>query len=36
MPAFGFVVNGRGEILLIQRGYGERRGKWSLPGRPAG
>ena len=32
MPAFGLVVNDRSEILLIQRGYGERKGKWSLPG----
>ena len=32
MPAFGLVVNERNEILLIQRGYGSRRGKWSLPG----
>ncbi len=33
MPAaFGFVVNERNEILLIQRGYGSRKGKWSLPG----
>lgn len=32
MPAFGLVVNDRGEILLIQRGYGESKGKWSLPG----
>lgn len=32
MPAFGFVVNHRDEILLIQRGYGEGKGKWSLPG----
>lgn len=32
MPAFGFVVNDSGEVLLIQRGYGERKGKWSLPG----
>ncbi len=32
MPAFGLVVNDRGEILLIQRGYGSSRGKWSLPG----
>lgn len=31
-PAFGFVTNNRGEILLIQRGYGESKGKWSLPG----
>ena len=29
---FGFVVNKRNEILLIQRGYGKERGKWSLPG----
>ena len=32
MPAFGLVVNERGEILLIQRGYGSSKGKWSLPG----
>ena len=32
MPAFGLVVNDRGEILLIQRGYGGEKGKWSLPG----
>ena len=32
MPAFGLVVNDRGEILLIQRGYGSSKGKWSLPG----
>ena len=32
MPAFGFVVNSKNEILLIQRGYGKDRGKWSLPG----
>ena len=32
MPAFGLVVNNRGEILLIQRGYGKDKGKWSLPG----
>ena len=32
MPAFGLVVNGKDEILLIQRGYGKRKGKWSLPG----
>ena len=29
---FGLVVNNRNEILLIQRGYGEHKGKWSLPG----
>ncbi len=29
---FGLVVNGKNEILLIQRGYGSTRGKWSLPG----
>ena len=33
MPAgFGLVKNKRNEILLIQRGYGSNRGKWSLPG----
>ena len=32
MPAFGLVVNDRNEILLIQRGYGRSKGKWSLPG----
>ena len=32
MPAFGLVVSERNEILLIQRGYGKERGKWSLPG----
>ena len=33
MPAgFGFVVNDRNEILLIQRGYGKEKGRWSLPG----
>lgn len=33
MPAgFGLVTNDRNEILLIQRGYGGRKGKWSLPG----
>lgn len=33
MPAaFGLVFNDRGEILLIQRGYGSSKGKWSLPG----
>ena len=29
---FGLVVNDRNEILLIQRGYGKSKGKWSLPG----
>ena len=29
---FGLVVNDKNEILLIQRGYGKTRGKWSLPG----
>lgn len=32
MPAFGLVVNERNEILLIQRGFGKDRGRWSLPG----
>ena len=33
MPAgFGFVVNERNEVLLIQRGYGKQKGQWSLPG----
>ena len=32
MPGFALVVNSRNEILLIQRGYGRERGKWSLPG----
>ena len=33
MPAgFGLVINDQNEILLIQRGYGSRKGKWSLPG----
>ena len=32
MPAFGLVVNERNEILMIQRGYGSRKGQWSLPG----
>lgn len=32
MPAFGFVTNSKKELLLIQRGYGNRKGKWSLPG----
>ena len=30
--AFGLVVSERNEILLIQRGYGRSKGKWSLPG----
>lgn len=29
---FGLVVNKRREILLVQRGYGNSKGKWSLPG----
>ena len=29
---FGLVINKRNEILMIQRGYGSRKGKWSLPG----
>ena len=32
MPAFGLVVNGKREVLMIQRGYGRDKGKWSLPG----
>lgn len=32
MPGFGLVFNERNEILLIQRGYGKEKGKWSLPG----
>ena len=33
MPAaFGLVVNDRDEVLLVQRGYGKHKGKWSLPG----
>ena len=32
MPAFALVVNERNEVLLIQRGYGQEKGKWSLPG----
>ena len=32
MPSFGFVLNDKREVLLIQRGYGKDRGKWSLPG----
>lgn len=30
--AFCLVENDRGEILFVQRAYGERKGKWSLPG----
>ena len=30
--AFCLVENNRGEVLLIQRGYGKEKGKWSLPG----
>ena len=29
---FGFVVNKKGELLLIKRAYGKQKGKWSLPG----
>ena len=29
---FGFVVNRKGEVLLIKRAYGKYKGKWSLPG----
>ena len=32
MPGFALVVNNKNEILLIQRGYGGTKGKWSLPG----
>ena len=32
MPGFGLVINKKSEILLIQRGYGNRKGQWSLPG----
>lgn len=33
MPAgYGLVINEINEILLIQRGYGNKMGKWSLPG----
>ncbi len=32
MPAFALVVNESNEVLLIQRGYGQEKGKWSLPG----
>ncbi len=30
--AFCLVENSRDEVLLIQRGYGKEKGKWSLPG----
>ena len=30
--AFCLVENSLGEVLLIQRGYGKEKGKWSLPG----
>ena len=30
--AFCLVENRDGKVLLIQRGYGRERGKWSLPG----
>ena len=32
MPGFALVVNRKNEILLVQRGYGGKKGKWSLPG----
>ena len=32
MPGFALVINSRNEILLIQRGTGRSKGKWSLPG----
>ena len=32
MPGFALVVNLKNEILLVQRGYGGSKGKWSLPG----
>lgn len=32
MPGFALVVNNKNEILLIQRGYGRAKGKWSMPG----
>ena len=32
MPGFALVVNRKNEILLVQRGYGASKGKWSLPG----
>ena len=30
--AFCLVENDRGEVLFVQRAYGSRKGKWSLPG----
>ncbi len=30
--AFCLVENDQGEVLFVQRGYGNRKGKWSLPG----
>jgi len=30
--AFCLVENEHGEILMVQRAYGDRKGKWSLPG----
>lgn len=30
--AFCLVENDKGEVLFVQRGYGSRKGKWSLPG----
>lgn len=30
--AFCLVENQKGEVLMVQRGYGDKKGKWSLPG----
>ena len=30
--AFCLVENEKGEVLLVQRAYGSKKGKWSLPG----
>ena len=30
--AFCLVENDKGEVLFVQRAYGNRKGKWSLPG----
>ena len=30
--AFCLVENDKGHVLLVQRAYGEQKGKWSLPG----